>query len=284
MLSEPLAREALESVPARLSTATALSLGLQVKTIYHAVFGDSSTAIECAELLLATATKLELSASQIAAHLTASLALRIVDVRPTDYTLLAHLYQRCITASMVGAAIRISARAGTMLHEDGEIEEAKRWCARATDLIERIGFQRLGTDFLTLRVDLALADNDVSFARRLIESAPTYFPMYASPKWSNVYLVYRTRVEQHLGPYRLSAEKLQSLIDWHHSAKRYGRHDDHMAVLWTALRDAERIEEASTTLREYLSCSRREKRSCIHALRQVSANDPAWYAASTFTS
>src|SRR5215218_5858268 len=100
--------------------------------------------------------------------------------------------------------------------------------------------------------------------------------MYSSPKWSNAYLVYRTRVEQHNGPCQLQAEHLESLIHWHRFARQFGRHDDHMAVLWTALRDAGRSEEASTTLHEYLERSRRERRPCIHALRVASAHDSAW--------
>jgi hypothetical protein len=276
VLSEPLAREALEAVPANPRTTNALSLALQVKIIYHAVFGDRNTAIELADLLLAVVRKQELSDSLVTSYLAATLAIRVVDAREVDLALLPALYERCTAASMLGAAIRVSGRLGTMLHEDGALDEARRWCDRTTEHVMRTGAQRLSTDNHTLSVDLALADGNVALARQLIERAPEQFPMYASPKWRNAYNVYNTRVGQYERQDPISPERLQVLLDWHHTAKRFGRHDDHMEVLWSALHDAGRREEASVTLREYLLHSRRESRPCIYALRMRTVADPIW--------
>jgi hypothetical protein len=66
------------------------------------------------------------------------------------------------------------------------------------------------------------------------------------------------------------------LLDWHDIAKRFGRHDDHMEVLWSALSEAGRRAEASSTLSEYVLHSRRESRPCIYALRMRTAADPFW--------
>jgi hypothetical protein len=276
VLSESLAREALEAVPDKPRTTNTISLGLQVRSIYHAVFGDRRAAIELADLLLAVAERQELSHSLETAYLTATLASRVLDDRKADVALLPGLFDRCVSAGMLGAAIRIAGRLGSMHHEDGDLDEARRWCDRTTELVGRTAATRVSTDYLTLRIDLALADGELALARQLVAEAPEQFPMYGSPKWSNAYNAYRTRVEQYEGRTTIDPERLQVLIDWHHTAKRFGRHDDHMEVLWFALRDANRTEEASATLREYVLCSRRELRPCIYVLRTRTATDPFW--------
>jgi hypothetical protein len=130
---------------------------------------------------------------------------------------------------------------------------------------------------LTLRVDLALGQGDLALARQLIEDAPRQFPMYGSPKWSNAYAMYRTRVQQYENPGPLPESTLRMLLDWHQAAKCFGRHDDHMEVVWTALVAAGRRDEASTALSEYVLVSRREIRPCIFALRSRTASDPLWH-------
>jgi DNA-binding SARP family transcriptional activator len=276
MLSAVLAREALDAVPNNPSTTNAISLGLQVRSIYHAVFGDRRVAIELADLLLAVADTQELSHSLVAAFLTATLAIRVVDDRRVDIACLPKLYERCVSAGMLGAAIRIAGRLGSMFHEDGDLSEAKQWCARTMELVARTAAQRVSTDYLTLRIDLALAEGDFVLARQLIAEAPTQFPMYGSPKWKNAYNAYRIRVEQFEGRCATSRERLQELLDWHQVAKCFGRHDDHMEVLWSALNEAGRSAEASSMLREYVTRSRREVRPCIYALRTRTAADPFW--------
>ena len=276
MLSEPLAREAIEAVPDNLQTNNTIALGLQTRTIYHAIFGDRRTAIELADLLLAIGETQELSHSLITSYLTATLAIRVVDSRELDISLLPALYDRCIAAGMLGAAIRIAGRLGSMQHEDGNLVEARNWCNRTTELVSRTSAQRVSTDYLTLRIDLALADGQLALARQLIAEAPAHFPMYGSPKWRNAYIVYRTRVEQYESCKPIAAERLKELVHWHESAKRFGRHDDHMEVLWSALTHAGQREQASATLREYVMHSRRESRPCIHTLRTRTATDPFW--------
>jgi hypothetical protein len=276
MLSALLAREALDAVPTNPRTTTTISLGLQVRSIYHAIFGDRRVAAETADLLLAVADTQELSHSLVAAYLTATLAIRVVDDRKVDVALLPTLYERCVSAGMLGAAIRIAGRLGSMYHEDGDLFQARLWCERTSELVARTAAQRISTDYLTLRIDLALADRDFVLARQLVAQAPAQFPMYGSPKWKNAYNAYRIRVEQYEGRGATPPEQLQELLDWHQTAKCFGRHDDHMEVLWSALNEAGRQEEASSTLREYVIHSRREIRPCIYALRSRTAADPFW--------
>ena len=276
MISEPLAHEALAAVPKAPRSSSSASISLEIQAIYHATFGDRRTAIELAELLHAVASKQELTPARVFSHLTACLALRISDSRPTEVAFLTYLYERSVAASMIGAAIRVAARLGSMLHEDGDLGGARLWCARTTDLIERFGILRLTTDYVTLCVDIALADGELELARRRITSAPSQCPMYSSPKWNNALHVYRTRVEQHEGNSHLTPERLSSLIEWHRTAGHLGRNDDHMEVLWRALTAAGRSTEDSETLRKYLARVRREQRDCIYALRTTAASDPAW--------
>lgn len=276
MLSESLAREAVNALPDNPQTTNTLSLSLQVRSIYHAVFGDKRAAVELSDLLLAVADSQELCHSLVTSYLTATLAIRVVGDSKADILLLPRLYERCVAASMLGAAIRIAGRLGSMHHEDGELDEARMWCARTSELVARTGATRVSTDYLTLRIDLALADGNLEMARQLIAQAPEQFPMYGSPKWSNAYNAYKIRVEQYEGRTCLDPERLQMLIDWHRTAKCFGRHDDHMEVLWTALRGSARPEEASEALREYVLHSRRELRPCIHVLRTRTATDPFW--------
>jgi DNA-binding SARP family transcriptional activator len=276
MLSESLAREALSAVPQSPSSTHSLLLSLQIRVIYHAVFGDRETAIELADCLIAVASKLQLSQALVASYLIASLAIRIVDTRNVDSVLLEPLYHRSCSASMFGAAIRIAGRLGSMLHEDGDLKGARMWCERTAELLATSGTQRVPTDYLTLRVDLALADGNLELAREIIDCAPIQFPMHASPKWSNAYLAYRTRVERFETTAPLSTDRLQALLAWHHFAKHLGRHDDHMEVLWTALTRSDRGDEASALLWSYLTEFRRERGPCIFALRNGTSADPAW--------
>jgi DNA-binding SARP family transcriptional activator len=278
LVSESLAREAVEAVLQAGPTASSSPSALEVQTIFHATFGNPSEATELADLLHAAASQQEFSPARVVSHLTAALAHRIVDVRPLETHLFEQLFERSVAASMIGIAIRVAARCGSMLHEDGEIENAALWCGRARELIERSGIQRLSTDYLTLRIDLALSEGDIPAARRLIDIAPIHFPMYASPKWASAYHSYQTRVEQYEGYPRLAAERLDRMVQWYRTASRLGRYDDHMAVLWTSLRAAGRPEQASEILLKYMREDRREPRPCIYALRTATAVDPAWRA------
>jgi hypothetical protein len=276
LVSETLAREALEAVHRGARTLPASASALEVQVIYHATFGDPDDASELADLLHASAAQQEFTPARVVSHLTAALAHRIVDDRPLETSLFEELYEKSMAGSMTGLAIRIAARFGSMLFEDGLIGEAANWSSRASDLVERSGAQRLSTDYLTLRIDLALIDGDLALARRLIELAPVRFPVYGSPKWANAYHTYQTRIEQHERRRRLSPDRLNRMMDWHRRASHLGRYDDHMAVLWTALQWEGRAEEASQMLVTYVAHTRRERRPCIYALRTSTANDPAW--------
>jgi hypothetical protein len=75
---------------------------------------------------------------------------------------------------------------------------------------------------------------------------------------------------------RPNEEMLVRLLQYHERAKRFGRHDDHMQVLWSALRAVGRAADASRLLRNYLRSERRERRACRYLLRLITIDDPEW--------
>jgi hypothetical protein len=275
-LDESLARKVCEALPQQpLSTADSL-LKDQVELIFHAVFGDRDAAVVLAESLAHSADNQELSPASASAQLVASLALRITDPRESDTSKLERFYDRSLASSMYEAAIRTSARIGSIKYDDGAVDLARFWGARASELVARTDAQRLSTDYLTLQIDLALARGDIRSARQLIDNARHYCPIYAAPRWSRSYLVYRLRVTQHEGESAGPTQDIECLLEWHNRAKHLGRHDDDMEVLWTALWRLGKRIEASSLLREYLFSARRERRSPSFVLRSRTREDPVW--------
>jgi hypothetical protein len=89
-------------------------------------------------------------------------------------------------------------------------------------------------------------------------------------------LINRVRYEQFASGTPASSTDLESLLACHRRGRSFGRHDDHMEVLWGALVSRDRHEEASLFLFDYLTKFRRERRPCSHFLRIRSASDPMW--------
>jgi DNA-binding SARP family transcriptional activator len=276
LLDEALARKVYDTMPRQpLSTAESL-LKDQVELIFHAVFGDRDIAVVLADSLALFADTQDLSPASFSAQLTAALALRIVDGKTSDTSRLERLFHRCLASSMYEAAIRTSSRIGSIKLEDGVIESARFWSQRTSELVAQSGTQRLCTDYLTLQIDLALERGDLLFAQELIDRAPHHCPLYASPRWSREYLVYRLRVAQHRGDPTTASRDVECLMEWHNRAKHLGRHDDDMEVLWTAFWRVGKRAEASSLLRDYLLNSRRERRAISFMLLTRTREDPIW--------
>jgi hypothetical protein len=276
LLDEALARTVYETMPRQPASNAESLLKDQVELIFHSVFGDRKIALRLAEALSLRAEKVELSPASVSAQLTASLALRIVDGKVLDTSRLERLFDRCLASSMYEAAIRTASRIGSIQFDCGALDLARYWCERTTELVTRSGVGRLSADYQTLQIDLALEDNDIASAQRLIDNAPVRCPIYGSPRFSNEYLVYRVRIAQRRCASASSEEYLESLMEWHARAKHLGRHDDSMEVLWTALWRAGKRDEASGLLREYLSNARRERRAFSPVLRRRMNEDPIW--------
>jgi hypothetical protein len=276
LFDETLARSVYAAMPKETKSFAATLLRNQVEVIYHTDFGVRDEALRLAKQLDTLLDDVELSPASIAAQMTASLALHIVDSQRTKTTNLERLFERCLAASMTDAAVRISVKMGCMHFDFGELDKAVYWCDRAAEQIERSGIKRLGADYLTLRIDLALEHGDLPTAQKLIDSAPQHFAVSSSPRARREYLVYRTLIDQNRESGTTAPSDIQRLLEWHDRAKHLGRHDDHMQVLWTALWRAGRRAEASKLMREYLLLSRREQRPANFRLQSRTKADPIW--------
>jgi DNA-binding SARP family transcriptional activator len=277
LFDESLAQVVYATMPRQPKLFMATLLRDQIELIYHTVFGNRDVAMHLAGSVDGLAAKHDLSPASLSAQLTAAIAYRMLDSRPSDTTSLERLYERCLSASMHDAAVRVSVRIGNIHFEDGALALARFWCDRASALIERSGIQRFGGDYIALQIDLALERHDFSAAQTFVDMAPLHLPVLASPRASRELLVYQVRVELHSSERaKASSSRIACLMEWHNRAKHFGRHDDNMQVLWTALWRSERRAEASALLRDYLLNTRRERRACSFVLRSRTAEDPIW--------
>jgi hypothetical protein len=276
LVDSRLAREALDAIPETpLSTSSTL-IAHQVRAIYHAVFGDPASAAQYSERLQALATTHELSALSVSALLTAELARRMTAPTPMSLDVLTILYDRCTAASMYDAALKVSARIGSILMEQGSIDSAARWSACGDALVRQGELKRQVVDYVTLKLDFALLNGDQQLARELLEEIPVRCPIYTSPKWRMEYLAYRVRAYAHESRLRDADKLLEEMLAWHTRVRHLGRHDDFMLALWMLLRRHERDQEASRLLAEYLASYRRERVPCSYVLRTHTARDSAW--------
>jgi DNA-binding SARP family transcriptional activator len=277
MLDDSLAQTVYNALPRQSLSNAEMLLKCQVELIFHAVFGTRETACALAGSLALLADNQELSPASVSAQLAVSLALHIVDEKTPDTSRLEQLFERCVASSMYKAAIQTCSRIGSIKLDVGSLESAKFWSQRAAELVVEAGVQTLSSDYITLQIDLALERGDVLVAQRLIDSAPLHCPLYASPRYSREYLVYRLRVAQHRGDTECSGQDLEHLMEWHKRAKQLGRHDDTVEVLWTALWRRGKHNQASTLLRDYLFNARRERRAISFMLASRTREDPVWH-------
>ena len=272
-----MAREAISAVGELSLVDTPCRLQQQqTLLIYHTVFGEREAALALAQSLEITARSQELSSVTIYSLLNASLARRIVDSSPTNYQELESMHDKCREASMNSLALRVAGRIASLRLDDGRLDEAKQWGGISRQLAARIGEQRLSSDFLSSQIDLALIDGDFARATQLIDTYRHFAPVAATPRFAKELLVYQGRVAQYCEPSHLNATYLGQLLYWHTRARHFGRHDDHMEVLWVSLVKLGQAEQASALLTEYLHHSRRERRPFNYLLRLRTAGDDAW--------
>jgi hypothetical protein len=279
LIDADLAREAMEAVPETPLSISSALLAYQVRAIYHAVFGDRDAAVQYSERLQALATSQELSALSVSALLTAELARRMTGPTPMSLDVLRTLYDKCKSASMYDAALKVGSRIGSILMEGGSTDDAVRWRTCGDALVKQGELKRQVADYVTLKIDCALLNGEHQLARTLLEDVPARCPMYASPKWRMEYLAYRVRVHEHDIRFEQCEELLEAMLAWHMRVRHLGRHDDFMLALWMLLRRHEREKDASRLLGEYIECHRRERLPCSHILRVRTATDPAWRSA-----
>jgi DNA-binding SARP family transcriptional activator/Cdc6-like AAA superfamily ATPase len=248
----------------------------QVALIYHSVFGNRDEALQIADELDTTASAVDRSWHRLQTQLNTVLARYLVDSRPWDYAALEAGYRECLNASMNRMALRFASRIASCLIDDGELEEARRWLDTADSLAGENNQDRAPVDYYSSVVDLSLMQGNVDRAQEFIERMRRGTPVYESQRLRHDLLVYGMRVEQLCTGTPSSVDDIDVLLAWHERSKSFGRHDDHVQVLWTALHSVGRNAEASSLLAQYLTGHRRERRSYSYLLRSLTASDPVW--------
>jgi DNA-binding SARP family transcriptional activator len=253
----------------------------QGRLIYHTIFGSVSEALEEADRLTQLLRANEAWWQGITSALNVSLARLIVDPHPVDLTDLYEYFERCKSADMHTLALFCAARICNVLFEGGLLSEAATWSDRAESMAKHTKAGRPLMDHLSSRTDLMIASGDFREARALIEAMTHQIPRLKHGLNQHAVFLHRLRYEQVCEGVPCSDADLARQLQWHQSARSYGRHDNQMEMLWVSLRSRGREVEASETLTEYLSVSRRDRRPAQYLLRTRTAEDPAWRDAST---
>lgn len=276
-LDERLAVAALTSSQSiDVGDVPSLLLRDQISLIYHTVFGDRDEALRIATRLESRVRRSERSWYTFISLRNCSLARQLVDRGPTDYESLERTYADALDAAMISNALWSATHLTSVLIDDGNIAEACRWMTISEGLASSHGESVLPIDYFSAQVDLALLDENYSRAERYLSQMQRNAPRYESARLRNDLLIYRIRVRQLSGGHLVSQSELQALLVFHELAKDFGRHDDHMDVLWAALSALGETAKASELLSLYLRHHRRERRPCRYFLRFRTGSDPAW--------
>ncbi len=277
LIDAPLASSVHDLGASLIATDTVSELNRrQIALIFHTVFGDPNTALTIASSIESIAAEGERSWSKFVSHRNCSLARQLVGPDESDYTELERDYRECLDASMSMTAFQCAAHLASILIDDGDIARAREWMSSAEILISSKELQGNSVDYLSGQVDLALLAGDEPRARRFLAKMHDNAHRYRFGRLRNDLFLYRLRVDQMCKGTAVDSDDLAELIRFHKLARSFGRHDDHMEVLWVALVADGRAAEASVLLAEYLRTYRRERRSCRHLLRTRTQSDPAW--------
>lgn len=262
----------------QIRSADDLSALLQrhVALFFHSVFGEHYTALTIAAEIEDRVASRERSWLKYVSHRNCFLARQLVGSAAADYSQLERDYADCHDAGMIFNAIQSAAFLASMLIDDGDISTAHEWLQKSTSLLETHHVTDYPLDYLSGQVDLALLRGEETQARGFLGKMHGYAQRYEFGRLRNDLLLYQLRVEQMCSEAPISPAHLTELLRFHEAGKAFGRHDDHMDVLWVALRSLGRFEEASKLLLDYLSFHRRERRPCRYFLKTRTAADPAW--------
>ena len=247
-----------------------------IALFFHSVFGNRDTALVIANEIDARVSPWQRSWAKFASRRNCSLARQLVGPGPTDLFQLERDYLECLDAAMFLNAAQCAAFVASVLIDDGQIGEAGDWLQKATSVIEEHSIAAHPLDYFSSQIDLALLSGDTARARAFLGQMHESAQRYEFGRRRNDLLLYRLRVDQVCDSSPISPNDLAELLRFHEVAKCFGRHDDHMDVLWVALTREGRSEDASRLLHAYLAIHRRERRPCRFFLRSRTASDPAW--------
>jgi hypothetical protein len=131
-------------------------------------------------------------------------------------------------------------------------------------------------DFLASQMNLALDRGDVEGARGWLEAMPEASPLLATGLNENALQLYRLKFKQRTSAAPATDEEIARLLSWHQKARSFGRHDEHVSIMWVALTSRGRDTEASDLLRHYLTHFRRERRGVTEDFYWTTRLDPVW--------
>ena len=247
-----------------------------VSLIYHTIFGSANEALAIADAIETQARQLEISWYSLVSQLNCAFARQLAGVADSDYSRLERGFAQAVDASMHSIALTFSGYLTSSLLDDGDLAAAKKWLKRSEALAESFDELDLMPDFLGAEVDISLLDGNLKRAMRFMDLMERCAFRYQSVRQRNELLIYRLRVQRYRGDYSSASARMEELLRFHMLGRSFTRHDDHMEVLWTALNDAGKPEQASSLLSDYLAHYRRERRPCRYFLRQSTARDPVW--------
>jgi Predicted ATPase len=247
-----------------------------IALFFHCVFGNRDTALVLAEDIDKRVASWQRSWAKFVSRRNCSLARQLVGAGPTDLLQLERDYLECLDASMFLNAAQCAAFIASVHIDDGRITDAEEWLRRSTSVMEEHDIAAFPLDYFSGQIDHALIRGDEARARSHLRQMHESAHRYEFGRLRNDLLLYRLRVDQICGSHRVSPDDLAELLRFHEVAKSFGRHDDHMDVLWVALVSAGMGDDASRLLHEYLTIHRRERRPCRYFLRSRTASDPAW--------
>jgi DNA-binding SARP family transcriptional activator len=276
-IDEGLAAETM-TVGRNIATTDPMAQLLQyhLALIYHTVFGAREEALRIARHVDRLVEGSERSWYKFVSRRNCSIARQLAGDGTPEYQEMERLYYDCLEASMTTDALNTASYLATLLIDDERPDDAAQWLRRAEAAVASLGDDTVPLDYLTAQVDLALITGECKRARAFVAHMETNAARFDSGRLGDDLLLYRIRVAQFCGGPLPTDAELTQLLRYHYTARRFGRHDDHMDVLWVALNAAGRSEEASRLLAEYLTRHRRERRSCRYLLRTRTKHDPAW--------
>ena len=248
-----------------------------IALFFHSVFGNRDTALVIADEIDNRVASWHRSWAKFVSRRNCSLARQLVGGWPTDLDQLERDYFECLDAAMFLNAAQCAAFIASILIDDGRITEARDWLQKSTSVMEDHRISAYPLDYFSGQIDLALIGGDEARARNYLRQMQESAQRYEFGRLRNDLLLYRLRVDQVFGSAPISPNDLAELLRFHEVAKCFGRHDDHMDVLWVALSSVGRGDDASRLLHAYLSIHRRERRPCRYFLRSRTASDPAWH-------
>ena len=264
LLDDNLADFALSTVRTiKASSVMGTVLRDRALVIFHATFGSLAMARAAAVRLISLEE--ELTCDRLRPAIVASLALHMLGDRCRAEATLTTCFHSAISFGAHRVALCASTVRACIAFDYGELDIAESWLSTAETTLGLIGGPA-PCDLLSTRTDLALARGDWQSAMRSV-SGMGAIGICRTPRFDHALLAYKLRVE--LASQRAcDPADVARLLEWHHRARAYGRHDDEIEVLTRAMSRQGQEEAAAQLLTEYLAHHRRERRPLGHLLQE----------------